>query len=72
MQTLNLDSSQTAAFINALEQHLPDPRDRRGKRHNLAFIVCAVAIAIMAGRASTSGIFRFIRNRIGWLSLPVF
>jgi predicted transposase YbfD/YdcC len=67
MQTPNLDSSQTAAFINALEQHLYDPRDRRGKRHNLAFIVCAVAIAIMAGRASTSSIFRFIRNRIDWL-----
>lgn len=64
MDTLNLDSAQTTAFITALKENLPDPRDNRGKRHNLAFIICAVAIAIMAGRATTSKIFRFIRNRI--------
>ena len=46
---------------------LPDPRDTRGKKHNLAFVVCGVAIAIMAGRATVSGIERFIRNRIAWL-----
>ena len=67
MQTLNLDSTQTATFIIVL-QTLPDPRDRRGRKHNLAFIICAVAIAIMAGRATVSGIERFIRNRIEWLA----
>lgn len=68
MDTLNLESAQTTAFISALKEKLPDPRDNRGKRHNLAFIICAVAIAIMAGRANTSRIFRFIRNRIDWLA----
>jgi len=68
MQTLKLDSAQTAAFITVLERDLSDPRDPRGKRHDLTFIVCAVAIAIMAGRATVSGIFRFIRNRIDWLA----
>jgi predicted transposase YbfD/YdcC len=67
MQTLNCDSDQTTAFITVLEKDLPDPRDPRGKKHNLAFIVCAVAIAIMCGRASVSGIFRFIGNRLDWL-----
>ena len=68
MDTLNLDSAQTTGFISVLKEKLPDPRDNRGKRHNLAFIICAVAIAIMAGRPNTSKIFRFIRNRIDWLA----
>lgn len=68
MNTLNLDLAQTTAFITLLKEKLPDPRDNRGKRHDLAFIICAVAIAIMAGRATTSRIFRFIRNRIDWLA----
>ena len=68
MDTLNLDSAPTTVFITALKEKLPDPRDNRGKRHDLALIICAVAIAIMAGRATTSRIFRFIRNRIDWLA----
>ncbi len=68
METLQLDSAQTNLLICALKEKLPDPRDNRGKRHNLAFIICAVVIAIMAGRATTSRIFRLIRNRIDWLA----
>ena len=64
---LNLDCAQTVAFISALEI-LTDPRDSRGKKHDLTFVVCAVSIAIMAGRATVSGIERFIRNRIDWLT----
>ncbi len=67
MPILNLDCAQTVAFISALEI-LTDPRDSRGKKHNLTFVVCAVSIAIMAGRATVSGIERFIRNRIDWLT----
>lgn len=67
MPTLNLDCAQTATFISALEI-LHDPRDARGKKHNLAFVVCAVSIAIMAGRATVSSIERYIRNRIDWLA----
>ena len=68
MDTLKLDSAQTTILISTLKEKLPDPRDNRGKRHNLAFIICAVVIAIMAGCATTSRIFRFIRNRIDWLA----
>ncbi len=68
MHNLNLDSAQTAPFITTLKEQLHDPRDNRGKRHNFAFIICAVAIAIMAGCANTSRIFRLIRNRIDWLA----
>lgn len=31
----------TVTFFEAL-QHLPDPRDNRGKRHPLAFVVVGV------------------------------
>ncbi len=48
-------------------QHLPDPRDNRGKRHELAFVLCGVILAIMAGRSRVSAIHRFLRNRFAWL-----
>jgi predicted transposase YbfD/YdcC len=44
-----------------------DPRDNRGKRHRLPFVLAAVSLAIMAGRSSASGIQRYIQNRIDWL-----
>ena len=56
----------TVTFFAAL-QHLPDPRDNRGKRHDLAFVLCGVILAIMAGRSRVSAIHRFLRNRLAWL-----
>jgi predicted transposase YbfD/YdcC len=56
----------TVTFFAAL-QHLPDPRDTRGKRHDLAFVLCGVILAIMAGRARVSAIHRFLCNRMAWL-----
>jgi len=56
----------TVTFFEAL-QHLPDPRDKRGKRHDLAFVLCGVILAIMAGRARVSAMHRFLRNRFAWL-----
>lgn len=56
----------TVTFFAAL-QHLPDPRDKRGKRHDLAFVLCGVSLAIMAGRSRVSAIHRFLRNRLAWL-----
>jgi hypothetical protein len=56
----------TATFFAAL-QHLPDPRDKRGKRHDLAFVLCGVILAIMAGRSRVSAIHRFLHNRLAWL-----
>ena len=56
----------TVTFFAAL-QHLPDPRDNRGKRHDLAFVLCGVILALMAGRSRVSAIHRFLRNRLAWL-----
>jgi predicted transposase YbfD/YdcC len=56
----------TLTFFAALQQ-LPDPRDNRGKRHDLAFVLCGVILAIMAGRSRVSAIHRFLRNRCEWL-----
>jgi predicted transposase YbfD/YdcC len=56
----------TLTFFAALQQ-LPDPRDNRGKRHDLAFVLCGVILAIMVGRSRVSAIHRFLRNRFGWL-----
>ena len=53
-------------FINALER-LPDPRDKRGKRHLLTFVIPAVTMAILSGRSKVSSIHRYICNRIEWL-----
>ena len=56
----------TLTFFAALQQ-LPDPRDKRGKRHELAFVLCGVILAIMAGRSRVSAIHRFLGNRLAWL-----
>jgi predicted transposase YbfD/YdcC len=48
-------------------QQLPDPRDTRGKRHNFAFVLCGVVLAVLAGRSRVSSIYRYIRNQIHWL-----
>jgi len=53
-------------FIDAL-RHLSDDRDNRGKRHELAFVVAGVVLAILSGRSKVSSIFRYQRNRIEWL-----
>ena len=53
-------------FVEAL-RHLSDDRDNRGKRHELAFVVAGVVLAILSGRSKVSSIFRYLRNRIEWL-----
>lgn len=57
---------QFSSFVEALGS-APDPRDRRGRRHELVFVVSAVVLAILIGRSRTSSIYRFIRNRLAWL-----
>jgi len=54
------------SFLEQLES-LPDPRDNRGKRHRLSFVLAGVALAVMAGRATMSSIHRFFQNRLQWL-----
>lgn len=56
----------TVTFFAAL-QHFPDPRDKRGRRHDLAFVLCGVILALMAGRSRVSAIHRFLHNRLAWL-----
>ena len=53
-------------FIDALKT-LPDPRDNRGKRHSLAFLIVTVVFAILVGRSNVSGIHRYMTNKIDWL-----
>ena len=48
----------TVTFFAALH-HLPDPRDKRGKRPELAFVLCGVILALRAGRSRVSAIHRF-------------
>ena len=54
------------SFMDKLK-HLPDQRDNRGKRHPLPFVIAAVLLAVLSGRAKLSGIQRYMRNRVEWL-----
>lgn len=54
------------SFMTKLKR-LVDTRDNRGKRHELAFVLGSVVLAIMSGRSYGSSIQRFIKNRIKWL-----
>jgi predicted transposase YbfD/YdcC len=64
--TVTYSDKEVSNFVEALGQ-LSDPRDNRGKRHALEFVVSSVVLAILSGRSKVSSIFRFIRNRIEWL-----
>ena len=61
------DPSQIFSFPAVLRSVITDPRDNRGKRHSLTFVIIAVALAIMAGRSRVSSIQRYVENKIGWL-----
>jgi len=67
MTTEQVSLTEARTFFDALSADLTDPRDNRGKRHNLAFIICGVTLAIMAGRSKTSSIHRYIEHKIAWL-----
>jgi predicted transposase YbfD/YdcC len=54
------------SFVTKLKR-LIDKRDNRGKRHELAFVLGGVVLAIMSGRSYASSIHRFIKNRLKWL-----
>jgi predicted transposase YbfD/YdcC len=54
------------SFVAKLKR-LTDKRDKRGKRHDLAFVLGSVVLAIMSGRAYASSIHRFIKNKLSWL-----
>lgn len=47
-------------------KRLTDKRDNRGKRHDLAFVLGGVVLAIMSGRSYAASIHRFIKNKLPW------
>ena len=53
-------------LIEALRT-IRDRRDNRGKQHKLPFVLSAVVLAILSGRAAVSSIQRYRENRIDWL-----
>lgn len=61
-----VSEKRLTSFMTKLKR-LVDPRDNRGKRHELAFVLGGVVLAIMSGRSYASSIQRFIKNRIKWL-----
>lgn len=58
--------SQAPPFMEVLMK-VNDPRDNRGKRHELAFVLACVIVAIVSGRSYLSSIHRFIQHKITWL-----
>ena len=60
------DRAKVASFFKDLS-NITDPRDNRGKRHNLAFIVGSSVLAILVGRSKVSSIHRYIENKVDWL-----
>lgn len=58
-------------YFSHLEDHLPDHRDNRGKRHNLWFVCTCATIAIMNGRVTPSAIQRYIKNRFKDLCIVI-
>ena len=63
---IETSEKKLTSFMAKLKQ-LIDTRDNRGKRHELAFVLGSVVLAIMSGRSCASSIQRFIKNRIKWL-----
>jgi len=60
-------AERAPSFFSALKTQLPDLRDRRGLRHNLAFVLTAVVLAQLSGFKTLSDIQRFIERRLRWL-----
>jgi predicted transposase YbfD/YdcC len=66
VEPLISDGTEVAHFIELLE-NMHDPRDNRGKRHELSFVLAVTTIAILCGKNQVSEIHRYIRNKIKWL-----
>lgn len=60
------DGTDVTHFIELLGD-MSDPRDNRGKRHELSFVLAVTTMAIMSGKNHVSEIHRYICNKIKWL-----
>ena len=61
-----IDEANGPSLIEMLDK-LPDPRDNRGKRHNLAFLLGCVIVAILSNNHTQSSMQRFMKDKIEWL-----
>jgi len=57
---------ESLKFIHVLKT-LPDPRDNRGKRYSLVFLIVTVVFSILLGRSKVSSIHRYMTHKIDWL-----
>jgi len=53
-------------FIDLLK-NIEDPRDNRGKRHELFFVIACTISAILSGKNYVSELQRYISNHYEWL-----
>ncbi|KAF5415211.1 MAG: hypothetical protein C5S48_06400 [Candidatus Methanogaster sp.] len=60
------DGVDVMHFIELLGD-MSDPRDNRGKRRELSFVLAVTIMAIMSGKNHVSEIHRYIGNKIEWL-----
>jgi len=66
VEPLISDGTEVAYFIELL-RNISDPRDNRGKRHELALVLAVTTMAILSGKNYVSEIRRYICNKIEWL-----
>jgi hypothetical protein len=71
-----LTPAPAGSLLEYLEQ-IPDPRGRQGRRHSLAAMLAAVAIAILCGQRGYAGIAHWLRlqsvqvwHRLGFRRTP--
>lgn len=60
-------NTELRTYFCYLQVHMEDKRDNRGKRHNLAFVLCGVFLAILCGKVLPAGIARFLARHHGLL-----
>lgn len=58
--------SKLRSFYKRL-QALPDTRDRRGLRHDQAFILMGVTLALLHGYTTVQAMHAFCRDCLNWL-----
>ena len=66
VEPLISDGTEVTHFIELLED-ISDPRDNRGKIHELSFVLAVTTMAILSGKNYVSEIHRYICNKIEWL-----
>ena len=61
--------NEVKAYYEYLQTHLPDPRDNRGKRHDLAFVLTSLLWALLrsGGQLSVSRLHLWLVREHEWL-----